>query len=71
MSKLSGIGLQSVIQDVRVSDENVINIRTDSKLKLRGNQIRNLTGKLVFEDVEELILPDARVSEMWELDALT
>lgn len=39
-------------------------METDSRLKLKGNQIKHLTGKKVFRDVEELIITDANTSEI-------
>lgn len=69
MAELSKCGLQSVIKDVRSQNGEVI-VETDSKLRLKGYQIQNLTKKKIFRDVEELVISDAGEGQIDKADEL-
>ena len=58
MAELDKCGLKSVIKDVRQEGNDII-VETDSKMRLKGNQIQQLTGKKIFRNVEELVISDA------------
>ena len=69
MSELQKFGLQSVIKDVRPEGDDVI-VETDLKLKLRGTQIKQLTDKKIFRNVEELVITDAGEEQIDKADEL-
>lgn len=69
MAELQKCGLQSVIKDVIPEGDDVI-VETDSRLRLRGTQIKQLTGKKIFRNVEELVITDAGEGQIDKADEL-
>jgi hypothetical protein len=69
MAELDKCGLKSVIKDVRQEGNDII-VETDSKMRLKGNQIQQLTGKKIFRNVEELVISDAGEGQIDKADEL-